>query len=121
MNSSFSLFKIHKKNIPLCHFRHGEIYSFPSCLQNYAPYSGNDFCRITKLVCLIPPHCCNYCFSLCVVQSSRQEAVRGFAQVEWSLTDSMAFTLNVNERVLGGCWSGKMPTIECALLVWTEG
>lgn len=96
MNSSSSLFKIHEEKIPLCHFRHGEIYSFPSRLPNYASYSSKDFYLNTKLVCLIPPHCYNYYFTLCVVQSSRREPVRGFAQVEWSLTDSMAFTLNVN-------------------------
>lgn len=34
--------------------------------------------------------------------------MRGFVQVEWSLADSMAFTLNVNERVLGVWWSGNI-------------
>lgn len=62
-NSSSSLFKIHKEKIPLCHFWHGEIYSFPSRLPNYASYSSKDFYLNTKLVCLIPPHRYNYCFT----------------------------------------------------------
>ena len=45
-----------------------------------------------------------------------REAVRGFVQVEWSFTDSMAFTLNVNERVLGVCWSGNIHLKENKLL-----
>lgn len=47
--------------------------------------------------------------------------MRSFVRVEWSLTDSMAFTLNVNERVLGVCWSGSIqPTVERAPLVWSQ-
>lgn len=47
-----------------------------------------------------------------------RQAVRGFVQVEWSLTNNMAFTLNVNEKVLGLCWSGNMRLQ--SPLVWSQ-
>lgn len=61
---------------------------------------GKFFCHQT---------CHNDCYILCVYyKAGDKDAVRGFVQVEWNHTDSMAFTLNVNEKDLGVWWSGNI-------------